>query len=85
MMDLIIITRNREDDVINFIPSIILFIIIYIFFLNESIDGSTCINNEDFNGTIIGTFKCPLDGFNDDDIYCCGPVGYQYCCKFFDS
>lgn len=47
--------------------------------------GSTCTNMEDFNGTVLNSFQCPIDGFTDDDRYCCGPENYEYCCKFLDD
>lgn len=49
--------------------------------------GKTCVNNENFNGTIFGTFRCPLPGFDPRDTYCCGSYSNktQYCCKFLDE
>lgn len=42
--------------------------------------GETCINNEDLNGTIFGSFRCPLNGFPREARYCCGEYGHQFCC-----
>lgn len=49
--------------------------------------GSTCVNNEDFNGTKFGEFACPLPGFKSSASYCCGSLETetQYCCEFFDE
>lgn len=49
--------------------------------------GSTCVNNEDFNGTKFGEFACPLPGFKSSASYCCGSLETetQYCCEFFDD
>lgn len=49
--------------------------------------GDECINNEDFNGTKFGKFRCPLPEFDEDAKYCCGSASdeTQYCCKFFDD
>jgi hypothetical protein len=49
--------------------------------------GSSCTNNEDFNGTVFGTFNCPLPGFDPKATYCCGSLENQtqYCCKFLDE
>ena len=48
--------------------------------------GSTCTNNEDFgNGTVFGTFICPLPEFDPSARYCCGESEYEYCCRFFDE
>ena len=49
--------------------------------------GDECINNEDFNGTKFGKFRCPLPEFDEDAKYCCGSASdeTQYCCKFFDE
>lgn len=51
----------------------------------SSVSGAYCNNIEDFNGTVIGRFQCPLDEFPSDYKYCCGPTDYQYCCKFADE
>ncbi|CAF0874430.1 unnamed protein product [Adineta steineri] len=42
--------------------------------------GSTCINNENRNGTTFGSFRCPLNGFPIEARSCCGPYGNQFCC-----
>ena len=34
--------------------------------------GDECINNEDFNGTKFGKFRCPLPEFDPEARYCCG-------------
>ena len=47
--------------------------------------GESCTNNKDFNGTIFGSFKCPLPGFNLNDKYCCGGNETQYCCEIFEK
>ena len=45
------------------------------------IDGRTCINNQNFDGIIYGELRCPLMGYDYDETECCGPIGYQYCCR----
>jgi hypothetical protein len=50
-----------------------------------NLGGYTCKNIENFNGTIYNEFRCPLEGFEIDYIYCCGDTDYQYCCTFFDE
>ena len=47
--------------------------------------GKTCTNNEDFNGTKFGTFRCPLPGMDQRQTYCCGSYNYQYCCRYWDD
>jgi hypothetical protein len=49
--------------------------------------GNTCINNEDFNGTVFGEFTCPMPEFDPSAKYCCGSYDNQtqYCCNFFDE
>ncbi|CAF1548758.1 unnamed protein product [Adineta ricciae] len=42
--------------------------------------GAVCTNNEDYNGTKFGQFRCPLEGFPYDAKYCCGEYGKHYCC-----
>ncbi|CAF0962348.1 unnamed protein product [Adineta ricciae] len=42
--------------------------------------GAICTNNEDYNGTRFGQFRCPLEGFPYDAKYCCGEYGKHYCC-----
>ena len=48
-------------------------------------NGYTCTNNEDFNGTVFGSFVCPLPEFEPSARYCCGDAENQYCCSFFDD
>jgi hypothetical protein len=43
--------------------------------------GETCVNNEDLNGTVFGSFRCPIYGFSTDEKYCCGEYGEQFCCR----
>ena len=43
------------------------------------------MNNEDFNGTVFGSFQCPLPGFENQARYCCGNDNEEYCCKYFDE
>lgn len=45
------------------------------------IAGSMCTNNEDYNGTRYGQFRCPLNQYPLSAKYCCGEVGKQYCCS----
>lgn len=49
--------------------------------------GSVCVNNEDFNGTVFGSFQCPLPEFDPSATYCCGSTEEeaQFCCRFFDD
>lgn len=42
--------------------------------------GETCVNNENINGTVFGSFRCPLNGFPYEAKYCCGEYGHQFCC-----
>src|ERR1700722_18261059 len=42
--------------------------------------GQTCTNNEDMNGTVYGSFRCPLNGFPLEAKACCGDYGKQFCC-----
>ena len=53
------------------------------------IDGEECTNNEDFNGTVFGKFRCPLPipepDFDPSAKYCCGTNQTQYCCRYFDE
>ena len=42
--------------------------------------GAICTNNEDYNGTRFGQFRCPLEGFPYNAKYCCGEYGKHYCC-----
>jgi len=42
--------------------------------------GDTCVNKEDLNGTVFGTFRCPLNGFPYEAKYCCGEYERQFCC-----
>lgn len=44
------------------------------------LDGDTCYNNEELNGTRFGSFRCPLNGFPYEARYCCGESGKQFCC-----
>lgn len=47
--------------------------------------GKTCTNNENFNGTTFGTFRCPLPGMDQRQTYCCGSYNFQYCCRYWDD
>lgn len=42
--------------------------------------GSTCINNLNYNGLIIGKFICPVEGFDYSATECCGQKYEEYCC-----
>ena len=51
------------------------------------IDPEVCFNDMYVGNTTVhyyGRFVCP-DGDDDDYAYCCGDIGEQYCCKFFDT
>ena len=47
--------------------------------------GEECLNNEDFNGTVFGKFRCPLPDFDPNARYCCGTNQTQFCCKYLDK
>jgi Wnt and FGF inhibitory regulator len=51
----------------------------------SNINGEVCVNNENYDGIKYGQFICPIDGFDYDEIKCCGPIGQQYCCTPAES
>lgn len=49
-------------------------------YVENNLDGKTCYNNENFNGTVFGQFRCPLNDFPQEARECCGDYGKQFCC-----
>ena len=47
----------------------------------SEIQGSICTNNQMYEEISFGEFQCPLEGFNYDATFCCGPPNEQYCCS----
>lgn len=43
--------------------------------------GSTCYNDDEYNGIVFGKFTCPMNGFRYDETECCGFSYQQYCCS----
>ena len=45
--------------------------------------GNICKNWEaNSNGTVLGTFKCPLPFEPSNFKYCCGKADLEHCCEF---
>jgi hypothetical protein len=42
---------------------------------------SLCTNYLEFDGIVFGQFYCPIEGFESDEVMCCGPLKEQYCCN----
>ena len=47
----------------------------------SEIQGSICTNNQMYEEISFGEFQCPLEGFNYEATFCCGPPNEQYCCS----
>lgn len=45
-----------------------------------SIQGQSCTNNVNFDGIVLGSFICPIEGFDVTATMCCGSLNEQYCC-----
>jgi hypothetical protein len=43
--------------------------------------GSLCTNNINFDGFVFGNFKCPIEGFEQTAVACCGVRFKEYCCE----
>ncbi|KAI3381858.1 hypothetical protein SNEBB_005337 [Seison nebaliae] len=46
----------------------------------DRVGEDVCINMNSYDGYILGKFKCPIEGFDRDELYCCGPKNEEYCC-----